>query len=52
MEEECEADVEEVQLPSVFQWGFDKDTQKDTQASCGGDGKQKALSWALVSFYR
>lgn len=51
MEEECEADVNEVEFPSVFQWGFDNDTQNFNRPLCAGGGKQKAL-WALVSFNR
>lgn len=52
MEEEREADVKEVQLPSVFQCGFDNDTQNFNRPLCGVGGKQKALSWALVNFHR
>lgn len=51
MEEECEADVRELQLPSFFQWGFDNDLQNFNRPLCGGGGKQKTL-WALVSFHR
>lgn len=52
MEEECEADMKKVQLSSVFQWGFDNNTQNFNRSLRGGGGKQKSLLWALVSFHR
>lgn len=44
MEEECDADVKEVQHPSVFQCGFDNDTQNFNRHLCRGGGKQKAMT--------
>lgn len=52
MEEEHEADVQEVQHPFVFQYGVSNDTQNFNRHVSRWGGKQKALSWPLVSFHR